>query len=67
MDPSCDSVSLELQLSAADHSPLHIEEEERAPDTPKTNGLENGEVSGLSTSLKDGGVEQPHDSKSTTV
>lgn len=67
VDPSCDSVSLELQLSAADHSPLHIEEEERAPDTPKTNGLENGEVSGLSASLKDGGVEQPHDSKSTTV
>lgn len=67
VDQSCDSVSLELQLSAADHSPLHIEEEERAPDTPKTNGLENGEVSGLSTSLKDVEVEQPHDSKSTTV
>lgn len=69
VDPSCDSVSLELQLSAADHSPLHIEEEERAPDTPKTNGLENGEVSVLSTSLKDVGTEQPQsqDSKSTTV
>lgn len=71
---SCDSVSLEQQLSAADHSPLHIEEEERATETPKTNGLENGEVSGLSTSLKasiqDVGVEQQPqspDSKSTTV
>lgn len=69
VDPSCDSVSLELQLSAAtEHSPLHIEEEDNT-DTPKTNGLENGQVSGLSTSLKDVGVEQnqSQDSKSTTV
>lgn len=69
VDPSSDSVSLELQLSAAaDHSPLHIEEED-STDTPKTNGLENGQVSGLRTSLKDVGVEQnqSQDSKSTTV
>ncbi|XP_033825517.1 bridging integrator 2a isoform X2 [Periophthalmus magnuspinnatus] len=50
VDQSCDSVSLEQQLSAADHSPLHIDEEEeekegeRALDTSKTNGLENEEV-----------------------
>lgn len=69
VDPSCDSVSLELQLSTADYSPLHIEEEDSAPDAPKTNGLENGEVSGLHTSLKEVPVEQAQsqDSKSTTV
>ncbi|KAJ0036288.1 hypothetical protein NQD34_004965 [Periophthalmus magnuspinnatus] len=50
VDQSCDSVSLEQQLSAADHSPLHIDEEEEekegegALDTSKTNGLENEEV-----------------------
>uniref|UniRef100_A0A673CQL4 Bridging integrator 2a n=1 Tax=Sphaeramia orbicularis TaxID=375764 RepID=A0A673CQL4_9TELE len=46
---SCDSESLELQLSAADNSPLHIEEREDSPaalSAPKSNGLENGEVSG---------------------
>lgn len=68
VDPSSDSVSLELQLSAAEHSPLHIDEDD-STDTPKTNGLENGQVSGLSTSLKDVGIEQTQtaDSKSTTV
>lgn len=69
MDPSSDSVSLELQLSAAaEHSPLHIEEED-GTDAPKTNGLDNGQVAALSSSLKDVGIEQnqPPDSKSTTV
>ncbi|XP_055022454.1 bridging integrator 2a isoform X1 [Boleophthalmus pectinirostris] len=71
-DQSCDSVSLEKQLEAADHSPLHIDEEEeeegigRALDTPKTNGLENGEVPVRSTPIKDTAVDQA-DSKSTAV
>lgn len=50
MDNSCDSESLELQLSAADDGLLHIEEREDSPvklNNPKQNGLENGEVSGF--------------------
>lgn len=46
---SSDSVSLDLQLSAAD-GPLHIEEGDDSPadlNTSKPNGLENGEVSGM--------------------
>lgn len=48
LDNSCDSESLELQLSAADVGPLHIEEagdSESDLSNPKQNGLENGEVS----------------------
>ncbi|XP_073326366.1 bridging integrator 2a [Pagrus major] len=69
---SCDSVSLDLQLSAAD-GPLHIEERDDSPvdlNTSKPNGLENGEVSGmkdLSISNKDAPAEKSPDSKSTTV
>ncbi|XP_072305338.1 bridging integrator 2a [Eucyclogobius newberryi] len=69
VDQSCESVSLDQQLSATDHSPLHIEEEEgseRPLETPKTNGLENGEVPARSTPLKYSAVDQA-DSKSTTV
>ncbi|KAK7884935.1 hypothetical protein WMY93_028058 [Mugilogobius chulae] len=72
VDQSCDSASLDLSAS----DPLHIEEEEEreegeegsgtALDTPKTNGLENGEIPARSTPLKDTAVDQP-DSKSTTV
>ncbi|XP_033485329.1 bridging integrator 2a [Epinephelus lanceolatus] len=51
LNNSCDSVSLEIQLSAADDGPLHIEEDDL--DTPKPNGLENGEVSGLKSDTKD--------------
>lgn len=50
LNNSCDSESLELQLSAADNGPLHIEETEDSPadlNAPKPNGLENGEVSGF--------------------
>lgn len=50
MDNSCDSESLELQLSAADDGVLHIEEREDSPvdlNNPKQKGLENGEVSGF--------------------
>lgn len=56
LNNSCDSVSLELQLSAADTGPLHIEEREDSPatlDTPKPNGLENGVVSGFNSDTKD--------------
>lgn len=70
------SESLELQLSAAGNSPLHIEEEEsqKAPDTPETNGLENGKISVMDTTdqsppQKDVVVEKNNspDSKITTV
>lgn len=50
---SCDSESLDLQLSAAaaaDNSLLHIEESDDSPEdlsSPKENGLENGTVSGM--------------------
>uniref|UniRef100_A0A3Q3XHP7 BAR domain-containing protein n=1 Tax=Mola mola TaxID=94237 RepID=A0A3Q3XHP7_MOLML len=50
LNNSCDSESLELQLSAVDDIPLHIDESDNNPselDGPKGNGLENGEVSGL--------------------
>lgn len=61
LNRSCDSESLELKLSAADDGPLHIEEREDSPvhlDTPKPNGLENGEVSGLHSDTKD--LSIPH-------
>ncbi|XP_041802556.1 bridging integrator 2a [Chelmon rostratus] len=75
LNNSCDSESLELQLSAADNGPLHIEEtEDTAADleTPKPNGLENGEVSGFkdpSVAHKDAPVEKQAslDAKTTTV
>ncbi|XP_042348620.1 bridging integrator 2a [Plectropomus leopardus] len=56
LNNSCDSESLELQLSAADDSPLHIEEEDL--DAPKPNGLENGDVSGLNSDTKE--LSTPH-------
>uniref|UniRef100_A0A3P9IW49 Bridging integrator 2a n=1 Tax=Oryzias latipes TaxID=8090 RepID=A0A3P9IW49_ORYLA len=52
LNNSCDSESLELQLSAADNGQLHIEEEDESPvtsDPPKPNRLENGAVSGSDT------------------
>lgn len=57
LNNSCDSESLELQLSAADDIPLHIEEREDSPvhlDAPKPNGLENG----LNSDTKD--LSTPH-------
>uniref|UniRef100_A0A3Q1KGD2 BAR domain-containing protein n=1 Tax=Anabas testudineus TaxID=64144 RepID=A0A3Q1KGD2_ANATE len=56
LNNSCDSVSLELQLSAADNGVLHIEEREDSPvtlDTPKPNGLENTAVSGVNSDTND--------------
>lgn len=61
LNHSCDSVSLELQLSAADTGPLHIEEGEDSPatlDTCKPNGMENGGVSGINSDTKD--LNIPH-------
>ena len=61
LNNSCDSESLELQLSAADNGPLHIEEREDSPvtlSTLKSNGLENRDVSGLNSDTKDPG--SPH-------
>ncbi|GAA6216632.1 bridging integrator 2 [Lates japonicus] len=72
LNNSCDSESLDLQLSAADNSPLHIEEREDSPVTvssPKSNGLKNGEVSGFNSDTKDAPAEKQAslDSKSTDV
>lgn len=79
LNNSGDSESLELQLSAADDGPLHIEEREDSPvelNTPKANGVENGDVSGLhsdtkdlSRPIKDASAEKQAapDSKSTEV
>ncbi|XP_047426221.1 bridging integrator 2a [Mugil cephalus] len=56
LNESHDSVSLELQLSAVDNGPLHIDETDDStvtPDTPKANGLENREVSGLNSDATD--------------
>uniref|UniRef100_A0A3Q0S7D5 Bridging integrator 2a n=1 Tax=Amphilophus citrinellus TaxID=61819 RepID=A0A3Q0S7D5_AMPCI len=56
LNNSCESDSLELQLSAADNGPLHIEEADDSPVTlhsPKLNGLENGDTSGLNSEAKD--------------
>lgn len=48
LNDSHDSVSLEVQLSAADDGPLYIEEDDDVDlHNPKHNGLENGEVSGI--------------------
>ncbi|XP_018535066.1 bridging integrator 2a [Lates calcarifer] len=72
LNNSCDSESLDLQLSAADNSPLHIEEREDSPVTvssPKSNGLKNGEVSGFNSDTKDAPADKQAslDSKSTDV
>ncbi|XP_070767202.1 bridging integrator 2a [Enoplosus armatus] len=59
LNNSCDSESLELQLSAADCGPLHIEEGSLEDlDTPKPNGLKNGDVSGFNSDTKD--LNIPH-------
>lgn len=61
LNNSCDSESLELQLSAADNGLLHIEEREDSPvtlDIPKPNGLENGEVSGFNSEAQE--LSVPH-------
>ncbi|XP_015236573.1 PREDICTED: bridging integrator 2-like [Cyprinodon variegatus] len=79
LNNSCESVSLDLQLSAAQSGTLHVEEEEDNPatlDSQKANGLENGDVGGLNSDPSD--LSSPHkedcgekgaasDSKTTTV
>uniref|UniRef100_UPI0037E98AFA bridging integrator 2a n=1 Tax=Semicossyphus pulcher TaxID=241346 RepID=UPI0037E98AFA len=75
LNNSCDSESLDLQLSAAEVGPLHIEEREDSPvhlGAPKPNGLENGGVSeldSLSGPHKDApaGKQAPPDIKNTVV
>ncbi|XP_049609772.2 bridging integrator 2a [Syngnathus scovelli] len=49
LNNSCDSESLELQLNAGDCDSLHINNSGDGHHTPKSNGLENGEVPGLNT------------------
>ncbi|KAM3872106.1 bridging integrator 2a [Diretmus argenteus] len=79
LNNSYDSESLELQLSAVGNSPLYIEEKEEstvALDSPKSKGLENGDVSDFDSDAKE--LSLPHkdvpagnqaspDSKTTTV
>ncbi|XP_071333285.1 bridging integrator 2a [Trachinotus anak] len=77
LNNSCDSESLEQKLCALDNGPLHIEENGDSPvalDTPKANGLKNGEVSEFSPEVlgiphKDAPAEKQAsmDSKSTVV
>ncbi|XP_060913881.1 bridging integrator 2a [Labrus mixtus] len=61
LNNSCDSESLDMQLSAAGVGALHIEEREDSPvhlESLKANGLENGEVSGFDSDIKD--LSGPH-------
>lgn len=58
LNVSCDSESLELQLSATHSGPLHIEEDAVTSDPDKPNGLDNGVVSGLNFDPKD--LSTPH-------
>lgn len=61
LNNSCDSESLDLQLSAEDNGPLHIEEREDSPvahDSSKPNVLENGEVSGFNSETQE--LVAPH-------
>lgn len=79
LNNSYESESLDLQLSAADNGPLHIEEREDSPvilDNSKSNSLENGDVSGFNTDTKDlsvphkdapAGKQTPGETKSTEV
>lgn len=76
LDDSCDSESLDLQLSAADDGRLHIEEDEgpAALDPSKPSRHENGDVSGFSSDAKspslphkDAPAKAEVDSKSTDV
>uniref|UniRef100_A0A3Q3MMF0 Bridging integrator 2a n=1 Tax=Labrus bergylta TaxID=56723 RepID=A0A3Q3MMF0_9LABR len=57
LNNSCDSESLDMQLSAANVGALHIEEREDL-ESLKANGLENGEVSGFDSDIKD--LSSPH-------
>lgn len=74
-DKQSDSESLDQKLSAANDSPLHIEESDNSQldlSNPKENGLENGAVSGLndlSASTKDASADNAAspDTKTTTV
>eukprot|EP00064_Thunnus_orientalis_P005744 superscaffoldBa00000576_g5758 len=70
LNNSCDSESLELQLSAADNNPLHIEEGDDSSvtlSTPKPSRLKNGEVSGFNPDAQKDASAEKHDSKSTEV
>ncbi|XP_068191165.1 bridging integrator 2a [Antennarius striatus] len=75
LNNSCDSESLELQLSAVDDVQLHIEESEDSLEEvmhPKPNGIEKGGVSDInemSSPVKDAPVEKQttQDPKNTTV
>ncbi|XP_020493431.2 bridging integrator 2a [Labrus bergylta] len=57
LNNSCDSESLDMQLSAANVGALHIEERDDL-ESLKANGLENGEVSGFDSDIKD--LNSPH-------
>ncbi|XP_077368901.1 bridging integrator 2a [Festucalex cinctus] len=65
LNNSCDSESLELQLTAGDDGLLHVDDIGNSHDTPKANGLENGDVPGLNSEELD--KVAPADSKTTEV
>ncbi|XP_061591317.1 bridging integrator 2a [Cololabis saira] len=71
-DKSCDSESLEMQLTAVGDEPLYIDEGDdfpRSHDPPRENGLENNNAKGLSIPHTDAPVtkEASQDSKNTVV
>ncbi|XP_061695442.1 bridging integrator 2a [Syngnathoides biaculeatus] len=65
LNNSCDSDSLELQLTAEDDAPLHINDMGHSHDAPKANGMENGDVPGFDS--EEMGKAASADSKSTEV
>ncbi|XP_061645941.1 bridging integrator 2a [Phyllopteryx taeniolatus] len=65
LNNSCDSESLELQLTAGDDGPLHIDGMGHSHDAPKANGMENRDVSGFNSEEMDKAASA--DSKTTEV
>ncbi|XP_019721412.1 bridging integrator 2a [Hippocampus comes] len=65
LNNSCDSDSLELQLTGGDNGSLHVDDVGNSHGAPKANGLENGDVPALNTEEVDKVTSA--DSKSTDV
>ncbi|XP_057714526.1 bridging integrator 2a [Corythoichthys intestinalis] len=65
LNNSCDSESLELQLTTGDDDLLHVDDSGRSCDSLKAKGQENGDVSGLKSEELDKAASA--DSKSTEV
>ncbi|XP_077453749.1 bridging integrator 2a [Stigmatopora argus] len=65
LNNSCDSESLELQLTAGDDLPLHVDDSEHSCDSLKNTGMENGDLSEFNAEKLD--KASSPDSKSTDV